>query len=455
MLKRGETVIVAVSGGPDSVALLHLLLQFQEDWKLRLHVAHLDHGLRGEDSKSDSEFVSQLAKRLDCPLTKEVSDVAQIVNEGGGSVEEKARQVRYTFLQKVAESIGATKIATGHHADDRAETVLMWLLRGAGPTGLRGIPPVRKALVVRPLIEVTRDEIEKYLMEQGLPSRHDSSNLDNRYFRNKIRNELLPLLRKEYSPHFVHHAGQLANLTEEEEDFFEKEVKRILPTLAKRQGTQKIILDIRTVLMYHLALRRRILRYVIRLLKGDLQDILYRHVQSLLDATDSDGTSRIIHLPGDIVAERTADALIMRKGKILAYDREVIAPGRTDLPEIEGVLITERMKVGSIPKDLQGTGNDTGYFDYEAMKGQLRLRPKRQGDAFQPLGMKGSKKLQDFFVDEKIPRLERQEIPLLTVGNDIAWVVGRRMAEKFKVTGTTKDVLKMDFKRLNETTRIF
>lgn len=443
MFERDETVVVAVSGGPDSVALLHLLLQLQGDWNLRLHVAHLDHELRGEESRKDREFVSQLVATFDLPFHADVRNVSQTVRKEGGSIEEKARQVRYTFLQNVAEKIGATKIAMGHNANDRAETIVMWLLRGTGPTGLRSIHPVREALVVRPLIEITRDEIEGYLMVHGLSSRQDPSNLDNRYVRNKIRNKLLPFVKKEYDPHFIRHAGQLADIMQEEEDFFEEEAKRILPTLSKKVSARKIILDIESLLMYHLALQRRILRYVIRLLKGDLQNIFYRHVQSLLDALASDGTGRIFHFPGELVAERTAETLIFRKGKTIAFDREVTIPGSTELPEIEIALFTERMPCNNVPIDLKRAGRKIAYFDCAAINDPLRVRTKRQGDAFQPLGMKGTKKLQDFFVDEKIPRLERQEIPLLTVGDEIAWVVGKRMAERFKVTDRTRDVLRI------------
>lgn len=447
MFEKGETVVVAVSGGPDSVALLHLLWRLQTDWNLRLHVAHLDHGLRGQESKKDSESVSLFAQRLNLPLTVDVTDVAQMVRAGGGSIEGRAREVRYAFLREVAEVVGAAKIATGHNADDRAETVMMWLLRGAGPTGLRGLPPVREGFVVRPLIEVTRDQIEEYLKEQGLSPRRDASNLDSRHLRNRIRNELLPLLKKEYNPHLILHLGQLADLMEQEEDFFGEEVKRALPALVKRAGRRKIILDVQALLMYHLGLRRRIIRHAIRILKGDLQGVLYSHVQMLLDGLDSEGAGRIVHLPGQLVAERTGEALIFRKGSIVSYDHPVVVPGRTELPEIEGALVTERIRADGVRAELKRVGKETGYFDNSAVNGRLRVRTRRRGDAFQPLGMKGTKKLQDFFVDEKIPRLDRQEIPLLTVGDDIAWVVGWRMAEKFKVTQGTREVLKVDFVR--------
>ena len=445
MFEEGETVVVAVSGGPDSVALLHLLWRLKGELKLHLHVAHLNHGIRGEEAKKDSKCVTQLAAKLDCPFTSDTVDVVQLVKDEGGSLEEKAREVRYGFLKKVAQDVGATKIATGHNADDQAETVLMWLLRGAGPTGLRGIPSLRDECIVRPLIDVTRDEIERYIVEHGLPWRQDTSNLDTRHFRNKIRNELLPQLKRDYSPHFTLRASHLADLMEEEEDFFRQEVKRILPTLVKWMSTNKIILDVQSLLMYHLGLRRRILRHVIRLLKGDLQDILYKHVQILLQALDSKQTGLIIHLPGNMVSERTSGTLILRKGQRISYDREMIVPGRTELPEIESALVTEHISAVDIGTNLKGTEKKTGLFDQSLMNGHLRVRTRRPGDIFQPLGMKGTKKLQDFFVDEKISRLERQEIPLLTVDDEIAWVVGRRIADKFKVTDSSREILKVNF----------
>lgn len=445
MFEDGETVVVAVSGGPDSMALLHVLWRLKGELNLHLHMAHLNHSIRKEESDKDSQFVSQLAETYDCPVTIEKSDLPAFIREYGGSLEEKAREVRYTFLHRIARSIGATKIATGHNADDRAETTLMWLLRGTGPTGLRGIPPLREGVIVRPLIDITREEIESYLEEHGLPSRFDSSNLDRRHLRNKIRHELLPTIQKEYSPNIIQRIGRLADLMAEEEHFFEQEVKRLLPRIVQRGSGRKIVLDIQALSVYSLALQRRILRYGIRFLKGNLSDILFKHVQLLLEAIDSPNSGLIIDLPGDLVAERTEDALIIRMGKTVNFDRELVVPGKTELPEIDGALRTERVQKHHLRADIRKTGAETGYFDSGLMRGQLRIRTKRQGDAFRPLGMRGSKKLQDFFVDEKISRLERQEIPLLTVDEEIAWVVGRRISDTFKVTDDTQDILQVNF----------
>lgn len=445
MFRPGEKVVVAVSGGPDSVALLHLLWRLKGDLGVDLHVAHLDHRLREEESRADAAFVLSLAKRLGLQATVESRDVLATWRQTGGSIEEVARRVRYEFLERVAERVGGDKIATGHHADDQAETVLLWLVRGAGTAGLAGIPGVRSQRVARPLIEIRRAEIEEYLNQQGLNPCQDSSNLETTYLRNKIRWKLLPLLKEEFNPNIVPTLGRSAVILRDEDECLEEQVSKHLAQVVKKNSGRKLVLDIDALLRYHVTIRRRMIRRSIRMLKGSLYRIGFDHIQGLLELAEKGPNGRIVHLPERLSAERTRDGLIVKRGSSAAFHREVKVPGQTEIPEIEAELKIETLSREAIPSDLHTPEKGVAYFDGEIKRWPLYVRNRRRGDRFQPLGMKGSKKLKGYFIDQKVPRLERDEIPILTAGDEIVWVVGWRPSERFKVTDKTETVLKVNF----------
>ncbi len=444
MIRPGEKIVVGVSGGPDSMALLYLLYDLRDDLECNLHVAHLDHKLRGEESKADAAFVEEHARKLGLPVTLEALDVSKMVLPGE-SLESGARRIRYEFYEKIIVSTGASKIALGHNADDQAETVMMRLLRGSGAQGLGGIPPVRGSKFIRPLIEVSRSEIDEYLEQLQLKPRQDSSNLSTVYERNKVRLELIPMLEREYRPNIKQILQQTGDILRAEDDLLTDLARESMENCVQFPDVRTAIIRISDFRGYHLALQRRILRLAIEKLTGDLSGFDYDHIRDVLDLALSGTTGSVVNLPQCVSAEKVYDELILRPGRmethIEPFDYRVRIPGETKIPELGLSIITmgpEEVYTGELQPDEDRFRE---IFDCSKIRGELHLRNRRPGDRFRPLGMSGMKKLKDFFIDEKIPRGSRDRIPILTDATNILWVVGYRMDDRFKITANTEKQL--------------
>ena len=290
LVSREKLLVVGVSGGPDSVCLLHLLVGLKERLGISLHVAHLNHVLRGMESEADAQYVSELAERLGIGVTLEQRDVKSYQSEHGLSLEEAAREVRYHFFAEVASSVGTDRIALGHTADDQAETILMRLVRGSGVYGLQGMQPLTqwesladtRLMVVRPLLEVSRKEVEAYCQQHALTPRIDSSNLSSSYFRNRIRNELMPLLQS-YNPRINEALLRTADSLAVDLSFLEQQVSQIWDKVV-REGGEAIILNAKELIPLHPALQRYLLREAVRRLLGNLKDIEWRHIEKMMEA---------------------------------------------------------------------------------------------------------------------------------------------------------------------------
>jgi len=442
MILPGEKIIVGVSGGPDSMALLYLLHDLREKLDCSLHVAHLDHRIRGEESEADAAYVSEHARKLGVPITLEAVDVHSKITSKE-SVESGARRIRYEFYEKVLADTEADKVAQGHNADDQAETVIMRLLRGSGTLGLSGIPPVRDNKFIRPLIEISRSEIEEYLRQLGITPRQDSSNLSTDYTRNKIRLELIPMLEREYSPGIKRILQQTGELLRAEDELLTTLAREAMENCSQRLDPQTIMIRTSDLAEYHLALQRRILRTAIGTLTGSLSSFDYDHVRDLLNLALYGTTGSTINLPRQISAEKTYNGLVIRygyqpKAPVEAFDYRLDVPGEVRIPALS--LLVKASK----PESVSGDYSDDRFqatFDYDKINGELHLRSRLPGDRFHPLGMSGTKKLKDFLIDEKIPRAMRDSVPILTDRDNILWVVGYRMDDRFKVTSKTKTQL--------------
>lgn len=444
MIRPGERIVVGVSGGPDSIALLYILHDLRGDLGCTLHVAHLDHKLRGAESKADAAFVEEHARELGLPITIEALDVRRMILPGE-SLETGARRIRYEFYETVMTSVEADKLAQGHNADDQAETVIMRLLRGSGAQGLGGIPPVRDSKFIRPLIEVNRSEIDEYLEQLQIKPRQDSSNLSTIYERNRIRLELIPMLEREYRPNIKQILRQTGDILRAEDELLTDLALESMDNCVQFPDVRTAIIRISDFRGYHLALQRRILRLAIEKLTGDLSGFDYDHIRDVLDLALSGTTGSVINLPQYVSAEKVYDELILRPGRpethIEPFDYLVRIPGETKIPELGLSIRTigpERVNAGKLQPGRDGLRE---IFDYDKLHGDLHLRNRRPGDRFQPLGMSGMKKLKDFFIDEKIPRELRDRIPILTDAANILWVVGYRMDDRFKITANTENQL--------------
>jgi len=445
MLERGDKVLVAVSGGPDSVALLHALWSVRDELGISLHVAHLNHSFRGRESDLDAEYVRDLAANLSLDCTVEKIDVPQIQRSLRLSPEEAARLVRYEFLERVAADVHADRIALAHTADDQVETVLLNMLRGTGLDGLAGMPPVR-GKVIRPLIAIRRSEVEGYVESAAadLHPRVDITNLLPMYTRNRLRLELLPLLRREFNPEIDAAILRLVELAREDTAYLNMESKGALGRVTVSREEGAIALDPAGLMSYPVAIRRRLIREAVRTVRGELADIGFAHVEELLRLLGA-GSDFEYELPGGTFVERTRQALRFLSSRPLElpiiYCYDLAVPGRTYVPEIE-VAVEAEVSITPI-EPFRPPGSMEIALNGDSIVGKLKVRNWQPGDRIRPLGLRGSKKVQDIFVDAKIPRLARHRVPLIVDDEKVVWVAGLALSELVKVTKATRKFLQL------------
>lgn len=443
LLQKGDRVLVAVSGGPDSVALLYALLEIKDEFDLDLCVAHLNHKLRGRESDKDQKFVKNSAQKLDLKFFSKSIDVKKEAKKMKLSLEEGARLVRYRYLENLADKIKADKIAIGHQADDQAETFLMRLLRGAGGLGLSGIPP-RRGKIIRPLIETRREEIEKFLKEKSQSYRTDSSNLLPNYFRNKIRLSLLPQIKKNFSPRIVDILTRTSDIISLQQQYIEKKCEEILRFICKTKMKDKIVLDLKKFINYDISLKREMIRLCVKELNRDSTDLSFDSIERILDLIQKEKSGRRVKLTRNTWAEVTGGnlAIYIEKKKQHAYP--ISLPGEKNLRSLGMRIRSEIISRSSLPEKIKSKGEEVAFLDWEKLKGPFTLRSRKPKDKFKPLGMQGTKSVADFLIDMKVPRYERDEVMLLTTRGKIAWIVGYRISDEFKVTDKTKKVLKIE-----------
>jgi tRNA(Ile)-lysidine synthase len=435
-IDAGETVVVAVSGGPDSVCLLDLIRERAMEAGFYLRVAHLNHGFRAE-ADEEARFVEGLASGWHIPVTVKKVDLPAFCKSRKLSKQAAARTVRYAFLEEVAQSHGARWIALGHTSDDQAETVLMRLLRGAGAVGLSGIPPVRQGRVIRPLLSFTRSEILRHLTGRRIPFVEDPSNARTDYLRNRIRHELLPILAR-YNPRVREVLCREAGLLREEDQFIEELLKRAFPALCARQSDGLALLA-EGMRGLPPVLARRAVRWALKEIKGNLEGITSDHIASVLRLLHGP-VSRKRPLPQGIVVEMDYDRILFRKHPPAPVSWAPIPlsmSGETIIPGLSLKLVS-RIADGAPPS----ASPSEAAFDLDRVSSPLMLRPRLPGDHFYPAGMAGRKKLQDFFVDEKVPRNDRDRIPLLAAPEGILWVVGHRQDRRFAATPHSRRTLR-------------
>jgi len=451
-----QRLLVAVSGGPDSVCLLHILAGLQGELGMNLHIAHLDHQLRGAESAADAKYVADLAHRLNIPATIEQRDVEAFKARQHLSLEEAAREVRYTFLAEVARSIGASRVAAGHTIDDHIETILMHLIRGTGTRGLRGLEPStpwpstpNELIIIRPLLEVSRQETADYCHHHRLAPRIDASNLSLSPLRNRIRLQLLPLLRS-YNPRVDKALLRTARIAGDDLAYLEKEVVRLWDRIAQKQEGA-ITLGKKRFLELPSALKRHLLRKAIEELLGNLKDIEARHIEEILAALTKPAGKRI-SLPGGLIFSIEYDRYLLAPDiaalspfPVLEAEVPLKIPGETCL---SGWRIEATIMDASVVKGMGLIDNaSTAHFDLDKTGDKLTVRLRQSGDRFQPLGMSQPKKVGEFMIDVKIPQSWRQRIPLVCSPQHILWVVGWRIDDRVKVTEATKQVLRLEFER--------
>jgi tRNA(Ile)-lysidine synthase len=452
LLPAREKLVVAVSGGVDSVCLLHILAGLKERLKIKLHIAHLDHQLRGAESKADAEYVAALARRLGIPATIERREVRGYQKQKRLSLEEAAREVRYRFLADVAGATGAKRVAVGHTQDDHIETILMHLIRGAGTRGLRGLQPATewpaengKLIVIRPLLEVSHQETEDYGQRHRLAPRLDASNLSLSPLRNRIRRQLLPLLQG-YNPGIAEALLRTGRIAGDDIDFLDRETTKLWNKIARQEG-EAIILDRPRFDRLPLTLKRYLLRSGAEKLLGSAKDIEMRHIEEMM-ALLGGAAGKRLSLPGGLSFitgyenhTLTTDIAALSPLPGLEGETRLNIPGQTEFSgwRVEAAIIGQA--------EMTEKDDFTAHLDLAETGNRLTVRARQRGDQFQPLGLPGLKKLGEFMIDARIPRPWRQNIPIVGSPEQIVWVVGWRIDERVKVTEKTKKVLRLEFKR--------
>jgi tRNA(Ile)-lysidine synthase len=472
LLSPGETVVVGVSGGPDSLCLLHVLCRLRTEYDLSLHVAHLHHGLRGADADADAEFVRALAVDWHLPCTVERLDVPALAREHGLAFEEAARRARYAFLSRVAAEVGALTIAVGHNADDQAETVLMHFIRGSGLTGQRGMLPKTPLTdyrllefpnsqlpnsltpnLIRPLLTIPRADIEAYCAAHGLHPRFDRSNLDTTYFRNWLRHEVIPLLEG-HNPNLREVLRRSAEVMAGDYALLRSLLEETWPRVVLEEGAG-IVFDLEAWRALPLGLQRSTLREAIHRLRRSLRNINFVHVEDAVRLARDGTTGQQATLPQGLMLTVGYDRLTLADADAPAALPDwpllepgvdplpVRVPGETPLPGLDWVLHAELLDRAALPAGWQTNADPWRvYLDAQAAAGGLWLRTRLPGDRFQPLGMEGrSVKLADFLTNQKVPQPARDRLPLLVGAAGILWVGGQRLDERCAVQSFTQSVL--------------
>ncbi|MCQ1530581.1 tRNA lysidine(34) synthetase TilS [Lutispora saccharofermentans] len=446
MLSPRDSVVVGLSGGPDSLCLLHVLLGLRESWGLKIYAAHLNHQFRGKDADDDAQYVKDICKEWDVEVFVQVFNVSAYAKERGLSSEEAGREIRYKLFSDVAEQVKAGKIAVAHNMNDNAETVLMNLFRGSGIEGLKGIEASRGE-IIRPLINVSRDEIEAYCEEKGLKPRIDKTNLEPIYGRNKIRLELIPYIEKNFNASIMSTLHRLSDIVAIENDFLHKEAKITFLEIAIT-GENSIEYNINKLSNIHPALMRRVIRIGIEELLGSLKGIEYKNIEGVVDLLGK-STGAAVILPNNIKAYISYDKLILK------FDRDnesykyylKLENDADNIAEFLDFTISLRSIDASQIADLKKDNKHKAYIDKAKIKQELVLRNRLEGDVFSPIGLKGTKKLKEYFIDEKIPKEERDNIFLIADGKEVVWILGKRLSDKYKITKNTKEAIMINMMR--------
>jgi len=488
LLLAGDTVVLGVSGGPDSLCMLHLLRDLAGSYQVSLHVGHLHHGIRGQDADDDAAFVAGLCRSWAIPCAVERADVPALARERGLAIEEAARQARYAFLGSQARAVGARSVAVAHNADDQVETVLMHFLRGAGLAGLRGMRPLawmdelrlgaegqqppepgERIRLIRPLLQVTRQQIEEYCHDHGLEPRFDRSNLDQTYFRNRLRHELIPFLEG-YNPNVRQVVRRMAEVVAADYSLLRACLAEAWPQVVRSESDLAIIFDLSALRALPLGLQRSIIREGIHRLRRSLRNIDLVHVDDAVRLVRKGKVGSVATLPRRLALTLGYDqAVLAEEGfegpresrpRVESGPLVVPVPGTVSLPDGDFADIgrsrrwratTWFIQREALPEDW--AQNRDPYLAFvDASKVQLCcplvLRQRQEGDWFEPLGLRGRRQsLRDFYINVKIPKRERATVPLLVCGENIVWVVGYRLDARYAITPDTERALVVRFAR--------
>jgi len=450
LLEAGERPLVAVSGGMDSITALYVIYDLCPLLKIPMPVvAHVNHKLRGAEADRDQEFVKKITEDLGLEFATKSFNIRDLAKDEKRSIQETARKYRLKFLEDTAKKFGCSKIVTGHNADDLAETVLMWITRGSGLKGASGILP-KRSLFVRPLLCCSRKEIAYFAEKRGLIHVEDSSNSKLDYVRNIIRKEVLPLLETKCYTSARKNLVRFATLAKNDLNYLEKVAEKSFLELAgPLEGKKELSIDVDMLQELHPSIRSRVLRNMIRHVAGTLDNVSQLHIEKIIELCEQkEGGRRRLSIPGGYEAIKTYYRLLIRPALRVdniaeKKDGEFILnyPGATIIDELGLRLDINILAGGTAIEKYHFDDPYITFINADKVNLPLKVRLPKQGDTFIPLGSTGTKKLSDFFIDNKIPSDERWSIPLLIDDKDVVWIIGRRISDLYRIDFTSKNVL--------------
>jgi tRNA(Ile)-lysidine synthase len=457
ILEAGDHVLIGVSGGADSLALLYFLDKYADALKISIGVAHLHHGLRGEAADADENFVRRFCTDRKIPFFSRQRNIQEISQTEKISVEEAGRKERYDFFIAMAAAHGYNRIAMGHHINDQAETMLMRLIRGTGVKGVSGIKSSRDNLYIRPFLCLEKKEILDYCQIHKLAFRIDATNFQRDYTRNKIRLDIMPMIL-EINPKAESHFNEFTKIANEYEAFFEKYVDQIEDRILTSK-VKMVLIDRDSWLSEEPVVQKELLRRSIFKFKGSLKEIEYNHITAFYSLLKSDKTIWEIHFPNDIQVIRRYDRIMVTEKQAIAgvgIAPKMILPGKTYIFAKERLILETkfvsqdefRKKRGLFFKELEN--HSEKYFDYDKIKSILVLRSRQSGDYFYPAGVLGKKTIKKYLIDKKIDRGQRDTIPLLVTGAEVLWIMGYAINHHYLADDATKNIIRVTYLMLGE-----
>ncbi|RQD75602.1 MAG: tRNA lysidine(34) synthetase TilS [Halanaerobium sp. MSAO_Bac5] len=453
LLSTGDKVLLAVSGGADSLTMLDLFFRLKDDFAVDIALIHLDHQFRKE-SAQEAAFVEQKAEELGIDFYTKKVNLPEIINQENISAEAAARRERFDFFREIYFKYNFDLLALAHHQDDQAETVLLNLFRGSGLRGLSGIEKSLKLKglkVIHPLLDFSKKEILKYCQDNNLKPRYDSSNKENIYSRNIIRNKILPIIEAEINPAVKDVIARNAKLIADEEQFLNKIAEKKYNNCLISSESDKLVLELKTLNNYDQVMKRRIFRIAYQLLKADLEDLYLEHILEIEKLLNDLTTGRGIDLPASIRVEISYEHLIFFKKNIIE-SRKITRKKLLELNKknkFNSIYVLEAFIKARDNIDLNANSSQA-VIDIEKVELPLYMCSRKKGDSFIPLGMQGKKKLKDIFIDQKVPKYKRDQIPIIVDSRgNIVWVSGFRIADDYKVTAETEKVLVLKLKNNN------
>lgn len=448
LIQKGDKIVLGLSGGPDSVCLLHVLNRLKKDFNIEIYAAHLNHQIRGIEAQKDALYVSKLCEDMGIVFFVKSINVPKYCENEGLSLEEGARKLRYEMFYEIKDKIKANKIAIGHNLNDQAETVMMRIMRGTGLKGLKGIDYIRDNCIIRPILDVERRDIEEYCKAYNLNPRIDKTNLENIYTRNKIRLDLLPYMKDNFNSNVIESIVRMSNSLKSDNDYIEKEAEAKFREVSNIKEKSFVEINLEDFICLHDAIKVRVLRNSIKHILGDTNFVDQRHIEDIMSLESDLKVNKMITLPRNIFVYRKKDSIILTNEEIVTEEIEfyynIPSNGFIKIKELKQIIETQVMSIDRY-KSMKLDNSSKG-FDFNKVKGGIVIRSRRQGDKIK-LAV-GSKKVKDLFIDLKIPREERCKIPIITDSEGIICVGDYKISENYKIDESTKEVLKINFNKL-------